>query len=244
MRHLKLELLPTLVMTKAVEIVRSLNIKENEFNASWGWFQNFRTQKGLKAVLMFGEGAEMNTTDPQLLESLDKLYAILRKYPPSCVYNMDETGLFHRLLPCYTLLMPNKDVSTVRGKRKSKDWVTLVVCANSDGSNKNPCCMIGNSKIPACSVDKHWPIPYCSQRKAWMDQPTYQKWFDTVFLPEVQKHTGSPVLLLLDNAPGHFNGLQKDGIQVEFFPPNCTSLKQPYDQGIFNALKSRYKFLY
>ena len=166
MRHLKLELLPTLVMTKAVEIVRSLNIKENEFKASWGWFQKFRIRKGLKAVLMFGEGAEVNTTDPQLLESLDKLYEILRKYPPSCVYNMDETGLFHRLLPCYSLLMPNKDVSTVRGEKKSKDQVTLVVCANSDGSNKIPCCMIGNSKIPACSVGKHWPIPYCSQRKA------------------------------------------------------------------------------
>ena len=149
MRHLKLELPPTLVMAKAVGIARSLNIDENEFKASWGWFQNFRTQKGLKAVLMFGEGAEVNKTDPQLLESLDKLYEIVRKYPPSCVYNMDETGLFHRLLPHYTLLMPNEDVSTVRGKKKSKDQVTLVVCANSDSSNKILCCMIGKSKIPA-----------------------------------------------------------------------------------------------
>jgi hypothetical protein len=38
--------------------------------------------------------------------------------------------------------------------------------------------------------------------------------------------------------------LQKDGIQVEFFPPNCTSWKQPCDQGISNALKARYKFIY
>jgi DDE superfamily endonuclease len=80
-------------------------------------------------------------------------------------------------------------------------------------------------------------------KPGWTNLPTYQKWFDTVFLPEVQKHTVSPVLLLLDNAPRHFNGLQKDGIQVEFFPPNCTSWKQPCDQGIINALKARYKFL-
>ena len=117
MRHLKLELPLALVMAKAFEIARSLNIDENEFKTSWGWFQNFRTQKGLKAVLMFGEGAEVNKTDPQLLESIDKLYEIIRKYPPSCVYNMYETCLFHRLLPCYTLLMPNKDVSTVRGQK-------------------------------------------------------------------------------------------------------------------------------
>jgi hypothetical protein len=88
---------------------------------------------------MFGEGAEVNKTDSQILESLEKLYEIIRKCPPSCVYNMYEIGLFHRLLPQYTLLMPNEDVSTVRGKKKSKDQVTLVVCANSDGSNKIPC---------------------------------------------------------------------------------------------------------
>lgn len=60
----------------------------------------------------------------------------------------------------------------------------------------------------------------------------------------VQKHTGQPVLLLLDNAPGHFESFEKDGIRVEFFPPNCTSWKQPCDQGIINAFKIRYKFLY
>ena len=64
------------------------------------------------------------------------------------------------------------------------------------------------------------------------------------FYLRYKRHTESPDLLLLDNAPGHFNGLQKDGIQVEFFPLNCTSWKQPCDQGINNALKTRYKFLY
>ena len=52
-------------------------------------------------------------------------------------------------------------------------------------------------------------------------------------------------LLLLDNAPGHFGSpFEIKGIRVEFFPPNCTSWKQPCDQGIINALKTRYKFLY
>ena len=36
------------------------------------------------------------------------------------------------------------------------------------------------------------------------------------------------------------------GVQTCALPisPNCTSWKQPCDQGIINALKSRYKFLY
>lgn len=42
----------------------------------------------------------------------------------------------------------HEDVKTARGK-KAKDRVTLVVCANTDGSNKVPCAMIGKSKTPA-----------------------------------------------------------------------------------------------
>jgi DDE superfamily endonuclease len=77
-----------------------------------------------------------------------------------------------------------------------------------------------------------------------MDQPICQIWFDTVFVPTVRMHTRQPVLLLLDNAPGHFERFEKDGFCVELSPPNCTSWKQPCDQGINNALETRYKFLY
>ena len=45
MRHLKLELPPTLVMAKAVEIAKSLNIDENEFKASWVGFRISELEK-------------------------------------------------------------------------------------------------------------------------------------------------------------------------------------------------------
>ena len=44
---------------------------------------------------------------------------------------MDETGIFFRLLPKYTLLMPFEDVSTTREKKKTKERMSLVVCANA-----------------------------------------------------------------------------------------------------------------
>jgi DDE superfamily endonuclease len=140
--------------------------------------------------------------------------------------------------------MSNEDVSTMRGKTKLKDQVTLVVCANADGSNKIPCMMIGKSKVPACIASRTWCIPYQNRKKAWMDQSVSQVWFDTVFVPTVRKHTSQPVLLLLHNAPGHFERFEKDGIHAEIFLPNCTSWRQPCDQGINNALETRYKFLY
>ena len=77
-----------------------------------------------------------------------------------------------------------------------------------------------------------------------MDVETCWKWLNEVFASEVRKRTGRRVLLVLDNAPGHFDAFERDNIRVVFFPPNCTSWKQPCDMGIIAALKKRYKYLY
>jgi hypothetical protein len=96
--------------------------------------------------------------------------------------------------------MPDEDISTIRGKKKSKDRVSLIVCANAVGTHKIPCTLIGKPKAPAYIKDRQWPVPYFSQAKAWMDVETCWKGFNEVFLPEVKKRTRRQVLLLLDNA--------------------------------------------
>ena len=56
------------------------------------------------------------------------------------------------------------------------------------------------------------------------------------------------VLLLLDNAPSHPNlteisDLNLTNITIHYLPHNTTSLCQPADAGIINALKAHYKRL-
>jgi hypothetical protein len=140
--------------------------------------------------------------------------------------------------------MPDEDISTTRGKKKSKDRVSLIVCANAMGTHKIPCALIGKPKAPTYIKDRQWPVPYFIQAKAWMDVETCWKWFNEVFFPEVKKRTGHRVLLLLDNALGHFEAFERDNVRIVFFPPNCTSWKQPCDMGIITALKKRFKYLY
>jgi len=195
-------------------------------------------------MLLHGEGAEVDKNDPELLSALEELYSIIAQYDPENVYNMDETGLLFHLLPKYSILMPNEDISSTRGKKKAKDRVSLIVCTNASGTHKIPCVMIGKPKEPTCIKDRHWPILYFNQAKAWMDVETYWKWFNEVFVPEIKRQTGRPILLLMDNAPRHFDAFEHDNIHVVFFPPNCTSWKQPCDMGIIAALKKRYKYLY
>jgi hypothetical protein len=50
--------------------------------------------------------------------------------------------------------------------------------------------------------------------------------------------------MLLDNALRHFEAFERNNVGIIFFPPNCTSWKQPCDMGIIVALKKRFKYLY
>jgi len=117
-------------MVKAKQIAAELSISEDNFKASWQWLKGFRARKGFQEILLHGEGGEVDKNDPVLLAQLEELYNIIKEYNPEQVYNMDETGLFYRQLPRYSILMLNEDVSMVRGTKKVKDRVSLVVCAN------------------------------------------------------------------------------------------------------------------
>jgi len=225
MRRARLPVSPSLAIAKVKSIAFTLSISDSDFKASWQWLSRFRTRRGLQKMFLHGEGAEVDKNDPKLLSALEELYSIIVQYDPENVYNMDEIGLFFRLLPRCSILMPNEDISSTRGKKKAKDRVSLIVCANTSGTHKIPCVIIGKLKEPTCIKDRHWPVPYFNKAKAWMDVETCWKWFNKVFVPEVKRQTGRPVLLLMDNAPGHFDTFKRDNICVVFFPPNCTSWK-------------------
>jgi hypothetical protein len=120
-----------------------------------------------------------------------------------------------------------KTYQPLEGRKKSKDQVSFIACANAAGIHKIPCALIGKPKAPTCIKDRQWPVPYFNQAKAWMDVETCWKWFNKVFPPEVKKRIGRRVFLLLDNAPRHFEAFERDNVRIVFFPPNCTSWKQP-----------------
>ena len=241
-RTANLPVSPSLIVAKAKEL--AVTMSYDDFKGSWGWYRRFKRRRGLQHIVLHGEGGEVDKTDPKTLSELKVLYDEISKYEPDCIYNMDETGLFFRILPKYSVLLPDEDAATTRGRKKAKERLTLVVCANATGTHKIPLCMIGKPKIPTCIKGRKWPLKYMDQRRAWMDRFTCSKWFDEVFLPEIKKRTGRPVLLIMDNAPGHFTTIQKQNVTIKFLPANVTSWKQPCDLGIISALKCRYKFMH
>ncbi|XP_066958779.1 tigger transposable element-derived protein 1-like [Macrobrachium rosenbergii] len=80
-------------------------------------------------------------------------------------------------------------------------------------------------------------------KQAWITKMLTSDWFHQCFIPQVKMYLaekGMPfkVLLSMDNAGGHATDLSYSGVQVEFLPPNTTSLIQPMDQGVIRAFKA------
>ncbi|XP_068239656.1 tigger transposable element-derived protein 1-like [Palaemon carinicauda] len=160
---------------------------------------------------------------------------------------MDETGLFWKMIPSRTFLY--KDKVNKPGFKAHKDRVTLLMCRNAVGFMLKPG-LIYKSMNPRALKNKNkvlLPVFWMSNKKAWITKALTLDWFVNCFIPQVKLYlteNGLPfkVLLLMDCAGGHATDLHYDGVQVDFLPPNTTSLIQPMDQGVirgFNALYTR-----
>ena len=239
LRARQVPLPPSLIQFRAKRMAEEMNI--SAFNASNGWYARFTRRNQVTARMLCGEGGDVDINDPTLVDAMEALREKVAQYPPENVYNMDETGLFYRMIPKYTVLCAH-EAKDARGTKPKKDRVTLIVCTNSTGTHKIPLLMVGKAKQPAAFKSQHLPLAYISQGKAWCDSTVFRHWCENVFLPSVRARTGRPVLLLLDNAPGHYYAFEEDNVKSLFFPPNVTSIFQPMDQGVIAALKKRFKF--
>uniref|UniRef100_A0A3P9I0D2 DDE-1 domain-containing protein n=1 Tax=Oryzias latipes TaxID=8090 RepID=A0A3P9I0D2_ORYLA len=182
------------------------------FNASKGWFENFKKRFGLRNVSLHGEMASANAAEaeafvcnkfkeevkaPGFKAQKDRLTLIMCGYAAGF---MIKPGLIYRSKNPRTLKNKNKDDLPVYWMYNAKAWMTKAL--NLD--------WFKNCFIPQVK---------CYLRGKGLD---------------------FKVLLLVDNAGGHADDLAYDRVQIKFLPPNTTSLIQPMDQGIIRAFKALY----
>lgn len=227
----------------------SMNDKDSQalqnFSASERWVSNFVRRYGLKSIALHGQAGSVDHA--AIKEGMKQLRRNLQSYELDCIYNMDETGLFYKLLPKRSYVF-REDTRNVRGTKamKAKDRITLIITTNASGSHILPPTVIGSSKKPRAFNLRKCPLPYLSQNKAWNDTLTCRKWFCRDFLPAVRQKTSKKVALIMDNASSHGNSLTDPlgQVTVLYLPPNCTSVQQPMDCGVIAALKTRYRFMF
>ena len=68
---------------------------------------------------------------------------LVNKHSPKDVFNADECGLFYCMAPDRTIA---REASP--GRKMAKYRITILPCANADGSEKIELMVIGSSKMP------------------------------------------------------------------------------------------------
>ena len=231
-REQNLPVVGDLIKEKALKLAELMHIPD--FIASDGWLDNFKKRNGIMFKTVQGEAGGVDL-QPLLEWQQQVLQPLLRQFSADNIFNLDEAGLFWRLLPNKTMSFRGERCT---GGKKSKHRITLLIGANMSGTEKFPLLAVGKSNRPRAFKNKEIPVKYEANLKAWMTAKLFE---DVLRVCDRRLgQQGRRVLLCLDNFSGHPPELQLDNIQLLFFPPNMTS-HQPMDQEIIENLMHHYK---
>ncbi|CAG8473744.1 10626_t:CDS:2 [Diversispora eburnea] len=209
-----------------IEFAKLLNI--NDFKASEGWLTNFKRQAGLKEFVHYGEANSAPLED--LPKYRKKLQNLLKDWPLEDIFNCDETGLFWKMEPS-KLLARNAIVE----KKKNKQRVTVLLCANITGTAKIRPLVIHYFKTPQPlhKIKKEdLPVNYYWNNKAWMTTEVWNNFL--INLNNQMSEKNRSILLLYDQASAHCSeeSLKSEDLSNETLhplPANTTAHLQPMD---------------
>ena len=233
-RRMSIPINGTMLFEKSYDFAALLN--RTDFKPNNGWLHRFKLRHNISQHRISGE---RESVDIDLVQDwIDNIYPkLIEQYQPNCIYNADETGLFYKMLPEYTL--DTKGEQT-HGIKKSKERLTVLFCCNSDGSDKICPLVIGKSKKPRCfNGVKNLPVHYEANTYAWMNNDLFKQWL--MHLDSRMRKINKNIILFLDNFGGHKVDFNFTNMKLAFYPANCTSLLQPLDQGIIKSFKSKYR---
>lgn len=220
---------------KATELAGRLGVEN--FSASSGWLHKFKGRHGISCHNVCGES---KSVDPETVRDWKetRLKELTSKFAPKNIFNADETGLFYNVLPDRTMAFKGENC---HGGKISKQRVTVLLCANSDGSEKLPPLTIGKFAKPRCFKNVvTYPTKYTSNKKSWITTKVFESW-----LRNIDAKMGAAarkILLLVDRCAAHPQLTPYlRNVTVEFFPANCTSELQPLDLGVIHNFKLHYR---
>eukprot|EP00477_Mikrocytos_mackini_P001395 GAHX01001498.1.p1 GENE.GAHX01001498.1~~GAHX01001498.1.p1 ORF type:complete len:559 (-),score=75.29 GAHX01001498.1:51-1727(-) len=218
---------------KARDLANELEVEN--FNATPGWFEGFKSRFGLRRIRICGEAASV---DENIVENWknEVLPELIRDYMPRDIYNVDESAFYWKILSHHTYGQRGKAAS---GLKQDKSRATLIFMTNMDGSDVCRPLVIGHSAKPRCfAKNQKLPCVYKNNDHAWCTTSLFN---DYVYqFNEIMRKQSRYVLLFLDNCSAHSKDLTFSNVKLQFFPPNTTSILQPLDRGIIAWVKRKY----
>ncbi|XP_023240420.1 uncharacterized protein LOC111638880 [Centruroides sculpturatus] len=178
-------------------------------------------------------------------EFFTKLGTVLDKYkfPPSRIYNLDETGVTTVLKPKKIIAKKGtKQVGAIVSAERGS-LVTVELAANALGHTVPPMFIFPRLKYKDLFIKGGPPESIgAGNSSGWMTATEFLIYMDH-FIKHTRPSPSDPVLLLLDNHQSHvdINVVEKaksNSIVMLSFPPHCTHRLQPLDVGVNAPFKN------
>jgi hypothetical protein len=168
----KVNLNGDMLRAKATRFLQELHPDAPEMVLSQGWLEKFKDWHMIKSFRRFGESGALDMEAVGV--ALPNIRAVVVAYAKKDVFNMDETGL------CWRLQVDNSLAThQLEGRKINKERITLVVCANSDSSEKIPLTIIGKHLNPRYlkGINRDTlGARYHANAKAWMTHNVFRLW--------------------------------------------------------------------
>jgi hypothetical protein len=167
------------------------------------------------------------------------------KFPPTHIYNMDETGLLTFQEP--GVILSPKGQTTIGSITSCERGKTVsVICAVSAAGSFVPPMFIYPQQRMTTVLGKDGPpgaIYKCS-KSGCTNEELFMVWLQH-FVQTVKPEPQNPVLLILDNHSSHVSLLSyqfctENGIVMISIPPNSSHKLQPLDVTFYGPLKSAF----
>ncbi len=140
----------SVLQEKARGIARASGAEDTE-KIDLNWINRFKARRGIVSRKLHGEAAAVDLSDVNTWKS-ERLCLIRQQFEDKDVFNLDETGLFWKMLPNTTL-----QLKRCAGGKRIKDRITVLVRASACGE-KLPLLVIRKYAKPRCFRNATLPI--------------------------------------------------------------------------------------
>ncbi|MCO5581457.1 hypothetical protein L7F22_035342 [Adiantum nelumboides] len=240
------------VKLKVAEICQTRNTLFSNGIPGKSWWDSFH-KRHPKLVFRVSKGLDQSRATrfrPEIVKSLhgnlQKLYDE-HKYPPSYVWNANETG-FQGSRDKGMKILAKKGAKAVYGVTcDSKEWMTVLCCVNAEGRSIPSYYIFKGSKITSNYIENcEEGAAMAMQKKAWMTSELFQAWlehFDNAITQMIGKT--SRHLLILDGHESHVSQevvakAYEAGIDIITLPTHTSHKLQPLDVSAFKSLKVQF----
>ena len=126
------------ILNKANQFARNLNIVD--FKGSEGWLSGLKERVGISQKTKHGKSLSAPSQEEIECERLE--LHDLKNWKPEDIFNCDETALYWDQEPIRVLAK-----NQVKGRKQSKNRVTVLLAVNSTGTGKLLPLLINNSTM-------------------------------------------------------------------------------------------------